>query len=106
MVYIVRIYGIIQSNEFLRFSTPKITKNSVVDIMRTEKELDFLEAHIPTLAESAFKKAYLDALSSGTSVLEAIDGKIIEVFPDGTRKTIKKIAADRKIEIDDEVVDA
>lgn len=77
-----------------------------MNIMRTEKELDFLEAHIPSLAESAFKKAYLDALSNGKSVLEAIEGKIIEVFPDGTQKIIKQIATDRKVEIDDEVVDA
>lgn len=74
--------------------------------MRTEKELDFLEAHIPKLAENAFQKAYLDALSKGQSVLEAIDGNIIEVFPDGTQKVIKPIAADRKIEIDDKVVGA
>jgi hypothetical protein len=74
--------------------------------MRTEKELDFLESHIPDLAESAFKKAYLDALSSGTSVLEAIDGKIIETFPDGTQKIIKEIAADRKVNIKNNVVDA
>lgn len=72
--------------------------------MRTEKELDFLESHIPSLAESAFRKAYLDALSSGQSVLEAIDGKLVEVFPDGTKKVIKSIAADRKVEPSDKVV--
>ena len=77
---------------------PKITKNTVTDIMRTEKELDFLETLIPTLAEGAFKKAYVDALSSGSSILEAMDGKIIEIFPDGTQKFIKPIAADRIIE--------
>jgi hypothetical protein len=73
--------------------------------MLTEKELDFLEAHIPALADNAFKKAYLDALSSGKSVLEAIDGKIVEIFPDGTKKIIKKIPPDKKVDIDDEVVD-
>jgi len=66
--------------------------------MPTEKELDFLETLIPTLAEGAFKKAYLDALSNGESVLEAINGKIIEVFPDGTHKIVKHIATDRIIE--------
>lgn len=66
--------------------------------MRTENELDYLETLILSLAEGAFKKAYVDALSSGSSVLEAIDGKIIEIFPDGTQKFIKPIAADRIIE--------
>ena len=74
--------------------------------MRTEKELDFLESHIPALAESAFKKAYLDALSSGKSVLEAVDGKIIEIFPDGTQKLVKQIDSDRKTQINNDVVGA
>ena len=54
--------------------------------MRTDKELDFLENHIPDLAQSALKQAYVDTLSSGNSVLEAIDGKLVEIFPDGTKK--------------------
>ena len=66
--------------------------------MRTEKELDFLEEHIPSLAQNAIQKAYMDTLSSGNSVIESIDGKIVETFPDGTKKTIKFIAADIKID--------
>lgn len=58
--------------------------------MRTEKELDFLETLIPELAESATKKAYLDALSRGSSVVEIINGKIVSTAPDGTRTIIKK----------------
>lgn len=57
--------------------------------MRTEKELDFLETLIPELAESATKKAYLDALSRGSSVVEIIGGKIVSTAPDGTRTIIK-----------------
>ncbi len=62
--------------------------------MRTEKELDFLEEMIPTLANSATHKAYLDTLSSGRSVMEAIDGAIYEIFPDGSKKFIKSIEKD------------
>ena len=58
--------------------------------MRTEKELDFLETLIPELAESATKKAYLDALSRGSSVVETINGQIVSTAPDGTRTVIKK----------------
>lgn len=65
--------------------------------MRTEKELDFLEEMIPTLANSATHKAYLDALSSGRSVIEAIDGSIYEIFPDGSKKFIKSIEKDVEV---------
>ncbi len=66
--------------------------------MKTEKELDFLESHIPDLANSAIKKAYLDALSAGLSVTKVIDDKIYEVFPDGSKKFIKKINPAVKID--------
>lgn len=65
--------------------------------MRKENELDYLEKYIPSLAENALHKAYVDVLSHGSSVLEANDGKLVEVFPDGTRKTIKNIEADVKL---------
>ncbi|WP_198305844.1 hypothetical protein [Arcobacter vandammei] len=59
--------------------------------MKTQKELDFLESHIPELANSAVKKAYLDTLSAGLSVTKVIEDKIYEIFPDGTKKFIKDI---------------
>ncbi|HEX4839079.1 MAG TPA: hypothetical protein VFU89_01405 [Rhabdochlamydiaceae bacterium] len=55
----------------------------------SEKELDYLEEHIPELAEVAFKQAYWAALASGSSVLVRENGNLVEVFPDGTRKVIK-----------------
>ncbi len=64
--------------------------------MRTEKEIDNLEKHIPELAEIAFKKAYFDTLSHGDSVLESIDNKIYEVFPNGTKTFIKDIIPNLK----------
>lgn len=65
--------------------------------MRKENELDFLENHIPSLAQNALKKAYVDTLSRGASVLEIINGKMLEVFPDGTQKFIKNVESDIKI---------
>lgn len=59
--------------------------------MKTAKELDFLESYIPELANSAVKKAYLDTLSAGKSVIEVIENKIYEIFPDGSKKYIKDI---------------
>jgi len=59
--------------------------------MRTDKELDFLESHIPNLANSATQQAYLDTLSHGYSVVEVRDARIVEVFADGTEILIKTI---------------
>lgn len=56
-----------------------------------EKELDYLEAHIPELAAVAFKQAYWAALASGSSVLMSEDGNLVEIFPDGSRKVIKPL---------------
>ena len=60
--------------------------------MRTEKELDYLETLIPQLAETATRKAHIDALSKGLSVTEIIDGKLVIIAPDGE----KTILADAK----------
>ena len=57
----------------------------------SEKAMSFLEEHIPELAEVAFKQAYWGALASGSSVLVAENGSLVEVNPDGTRKIIKKL---------------
>jgi hypothetical protein len=57
----------------------------------SEKAIDFLEQHIPEQAVMALKLAYLKALASGSSVLICEDGHLIEQFPDGTKKIIKKI---------------
>ncbi len=66
--------------------------------MKTQKELDFLESHIPELANSAVKKAYLDTLSAGLSVTKVIEDKIYEIFPDGTKRFIKDINPSVKID--------
>lgn len=65
--------------------------------MRTTKELDFIETNIPKLANSATKKAYVDALSAGLSVTKTIGDRIFEVYPDGTKKFIKDIKPSIKI---------
>lgn len=66
--------------------------------MKTQQELDFLENYIPELANSAVKKAYLDTLSSGNSVVEVVGNKMYEIFPDGSKKYIKEIDSPIKTE--------
>jgi hypothetical protein len=58
-----------------------------------EATISYLEEHIPELADAAFTQAYWQALATGSSVLKVEQGEIIEVFPDGSRKAIKKIHA-------------
>ena len=62
----------------------------------TEKIMQFLEEHIPELADSAVKQAYWLALASGSTVLECENGTIVEVYPDGMRKIVKKLAPPTK----------
>jgi hypothetical protein len=57
----------------------------------SEKALDYLEGHMPELAEIAFKEAYWAALASGSTVLMSENGNLVEVFPDGERKIIKPL---------------
>ena len=70
----------------------------------TDAEIDNLEQFIPLLAESAMKKAYLDALASGNSVLEVIDDAIYEVFPDGSKKKIKDVTPYIKVDLNKKIV--
>ncbi len=65
--------------------------------MRTEAELDYLEEMIPELAESATKKAHLDALSRGQSVTEIRKGKLVSIAPDGSQTLIADAKPMRKI---------
>lgn len=59
----------------------------------SEKAIDYLEEHIPELAEVAFKQAYWAALASGSSVLISENGSLVEVFPDGKRQLRKKLSS-------------
>jgi len=56
-----------------------------------EKAIEYLEKHIPEMAEAAIRTAYWQALASGSSVLVSENGVINEVFPDGTIKFLKNI---------------
>lgn len=57
----------------------------------SEEELVRLEEEFPANAWKAFKAARERALATGSSVLEAKDGVIYEIFPDGTRRKVKEI---------------
>lgn len=56
-----------------------------------EKAIDYLESQFPALFEAAVRVAYWNTLAAGHSLLEAKDGFIYEVFPDGSRKVVQQI---------------
>lgn len=58
-----------------------------------EKTMSAREKRIPKLAQDAVNKARTRTLASGRSVVEAVDGKLIESHPDGSFKVLKQLAA-------------
>ena len=59
----------------------------------SEKDMRVMEERIPFLAEDAVKKARARTLQSGRNVVEAVEGKLVETFPDGSRKVLRLLAA-------------
>lgn len=58
----------------------------------SEEEISYLEEHIPDLASAASWQAYWAALAAGCSVLISENGNLIEVFPNGNHKFIKRLS--------------
>lgn len=56
-----------------------------------EKAVRALEKNIPELAAGAVKQAYVRALAAGSSVVEVMDGQLVESRPDGSHKVLKAI---------------
>ena len=54
-----------------------------------EKTIEFLEDHIPEVAQAAVTQAYWMALASGCKVLQVEGNKLVEVSPDGAKRTVK-----------------
>jgi len=57
-----------------------------------EKQIEQLEMQFVAASGKAFAEARCAALASGLSVVEAQEGKLYEVFPDGTRRFLKDVA--------------
>lgn len=57
----------------------------------SEEAMQCLERSIPELAERAFQRAYQLALSSEGKVLEAVNGKLVETYADGSQRVIKNL---------------
>lgn len=56
-----------------------------------ERKIDDLENQFLLKSGTAFTKARKEAQASGSSVVVSENDSIIEIFPDGSRKQLKKI---------------
>lgn len=54
-----------------------------------DAKIDYLEKHIPELAELAGTQAYWASLAAGNEVLVIEDGAIFRISPDGTRTFVQ-----------------
>ena len=66
-------------------------------IFMDEKTIEFLEEHIPEMAEAAVTEAYWDALASAHKVLEVDGDHLVETSPDGTKKVIKTLPPRKRV---------
>lgn len=58
----------------------------------SEEEMLYLEAMIPELAQAAFKLAEAQALTTSGKVVKVANGKLIELYADGSTRVLKEIA--------------
>ena len=54
--------------------------------------MQFIEDHIPEMAQAAVTIAYWMALASGCKVLQVEGDKLVEVSPDGSKRIVKSLA--------------
>jgi len=59
---------------------------------RSEDEMFYLEATIPELAQAAFKLAEAQALTTSGKVFKVSNGKLVELYADGSTRVLKEIA--------------
>ena len=64
-----------------------------------EKTIQFLEDHIPEIAQAAVTQAYWMALASGYKVMQVEGDKLIEISPDGTKRIVKSLTPTTSIKI-------
>lgn len=53
-----------------------------------ERAMQLADAQIPELAGSAVKRAYYRALTISGTVVEAVDGKLVETSIEGSRRVL------------------
>lgn len=59
--------------------------------------LSRLEDKIPVMAEGAINTAYINALAAGSSVMEVMNGMLVETTADGQHKVIRVAKPKHKV---------
>lgn len=72
----------------------------------SEESMQRMEASIPELAGSAFKLAYLQALTINGKVMEARHGKLVETTAEGAVRVIRSIAKPTPVRVGEKRVRA
>lgn len=72
----------------------------------SEESMQRMEASIPELAGSAFKRAYLQALTINGKVMEARHGKLVETTAEGAVRVIRSIAKPTPVRVGEKRVRA
>lgn len=60
--------------------------------------VDMVNSRIKSLARKAFRAAYKEALASEGGVTAVVDGVLYQIYADGSRKKIKKVAERIKLD--------
>jgi hypothetical protein len=63
----------------------------------SESDMQQFDDQIPEFAQRALRTAREQALAAGATVLEAINGELVETSPDGSRRFIKSLPAPYKV---------
>jgi hypothetical protein len=63
--------------------------NEPASMTERDAKIDYLEQHIPELAESAGTQAYWASLAAGNDVLVIEEGAIYRISPDGARTFVR-----------------
>ncbi|MNG25439.1 hypothetical protein D3C84_1102950 [compost metagenome] len=63
----------------------------------SDELVNLLEDKIPVMAEGAVNTAYINALVAGRSVMEVVDGMLVETTADGKRKVIRAAKPRHKV---------
>lgn len=58
-----------------------------------------LEGGIPALARGAIRKAYVQALTSHSRVIEAVNGELVEFTVEGQRRVLKSLPTPTRVTV-------
>lgn len=64
----------------------------------SEEQMRQFEERIPELGRQAVARAVAKARETGHRVTVGLDGQVVEIYPDGTRKVLKDLPPKVKVE--------